>query len=115
MTTIKEKVVTESIKRAKSEIEKIDLILNANPLGRVCEIRIEAQKILHKHGNDNATIAKLLKPMAIEEKKMFLLYEKQKDMVKLIDRKVHLEHELYELGNELYIIERNNKRKGRGW
>ena len=59
-----------------------------------------------KHGDDHATIARLLKPLGEEEKRMLSLAEKQKNTMAMIDKQVELEHELYELGNELYYIER---------
>ena len=104
--TIKEKIVRQAITKVRKKIEQVKFLLSANPLGRICEIRIEAQKILEKHGNDNATILELLKPLAAEEKKMFLLEEKQKNTIWLIEKQVALEHELSELGRELYSIER---------
>ena len=55
---------------------------------------------------DHATILRLLKPLAEEEKRMFAIAEKQKDLMALIDKQVALELELYDLGNELYLIER---------
>jgi hypothetical protein len=104
--TTKEKIVRQAIEKAKKEVGKTKFLLSANPIGRICEIRIEAQKILQQHGDDHKTIAGLLKPLGEEEKRMFALAEKQKDTMGLIERQVELEHELCELGRELYYIER---------
>lgn len=67
--TTKEKIVRQAISKVKKEIENIKSIVYANPLGRICEIRIECQKILHKHGYDHATILRLIEPLGKEEKK----------------------------------------------
>lgn len=104
--TTKEKIVRQAIAQVEKKVAAIKALLSANPLGRICEIRIEAQKILQQHGDDHATIARLLKPLGEEEKRMFALAEKQKNTMALIDKQVALEHELYELGHELYFINR---------
>lgn len=103
---VKEKIVRQAISQVQKKVAKIKAVLSANPLGRICEIRIEAQKILQQHGDDHATIVRLLKPLGEEEKRMFTTAEKQKNTMALIDKQVELEHELSELLGELYFIER---------
>jgi len=107
--TTKEKIVRQAIAKVKKEVKEIDFLLSANPLGRICEIRIEAQKILQQHGDDHATILKLIKPLGEEEKRMFALCEKQKNTIALCDRKCALEFELYDLGLEMYYIEQGRR------
>lgn len=107
--TTKEKIVRRAIAVNRKKIERIKYLLSANPVGRICELRIEAGKLLGKHGDDYATIAKLIKPLAEEEKLMLDIAEKQKDMAKLIESQVAIEHELYELGRELYYIEHHGR------
>lgn len=107
--TTKEKIVRQAIAQAKKEVEKIKFLLSANPIGRICELWIEAQKILQQHGDDDATILRLISPLAEEEKKMLALAKKQKNTMALIDRQVELELELYELGREIYHIERRGR------
>lgn len=103
---VKEKIVRRAISQVQKKVAKIKAVLSANPLGRIIEIRIEAQKILQQHGDDHATIVRLLNPLAEEEKLMFTIAEKQRDTMALIDKQVDLEHELSELLGELYYIER---------
>jgi hypothetical protein len=107
--TTKEKIVRQAIAKATKEVDKIRALLSANPIGRICEIRLEAQKILIEHGDDHQTIAKLIKPLGEEEKRMFALAEKQKDTMGLMDRQCALEHELYDLGTELYYIKQRRR------
>jgi hypothetical protein len=104
--TIKEKIVRQAIDTATKKLKEIKFLLSANPLGRICEIRIETQKILQKHGNDHSTISGLLKPLAGEEKRLFVIAKKQKNTMALIDKQCALTHELYALGHELYSIEK---------
>jgi hypothetical protein len=110
--TTKEKIIRQAIDQVQKKVVATKELLSANPLGRICEIRIEANKILQQHGDDYATIARLLKPLGEEEKRMFSLAEKQKNSMALIDKQVELEHELYELGCELYLINRGRERHG---
>ena len=105
--TTKEKVIREAIKRNTKRLEKVDSILDANPLSEICDIRIEAQKILTEHKGDNKKIMELIEPLADKEKKLFALAKRQtKDSSKLIDEKVKLQVELGDLNNELYWITR---------
>jgi len=108
--TTKEKVIRESIERNTKRLNKIKTLLEANPLSRICELRMEAKKLLDENQGiekrtSNDFVAKIDK-LAKEEKKMFALAKKQKDSAKLIDEQVKLEMELSDLNNELYFIER---------
>ncbi|MCP4988005.1 MAG: hypothetical protein GY928_18725 [Colwellia sp.] len=104
--TVKEKIVRKSLRVIEKQIVTIDYILSANPLSKICDGRNAAHEILVKHKGDYPTIAKLIEPLAREEKQLFALAKKQQDSVKLIEDKVRLESEKVSLSNELYMIER---------
>jgi len=108
--TTKEKVIKESIERNTKRLNEIKTLLEANPLSRICELRMEAKKLLDENkGIEKRTssdfVAKIDK-LAKEEKKMFALAKKQQNSSNLIDEQVKLEMELGDLNNELYFIER---------
>lgn len=108
--TTKEKVIKESIKRNTKRLNEIKTLLDTSPLSCICELRMEAQKLLDENQGiekrtSNEFVAKIDK-LAKEEKKMFALAKKQQDSAKLIDEQVKLEMELSDLNNELYFIER---------
>ena len=108
--TTKEKVIKESIKRNTKRLNEIKAILDASPLSRICELRMEAKKLFDENQGiekrtSNEFIAKIDK-LAKEEKKMFALAKKQQCSAKLINEQVNLEVELSDLNNELYLIER---------
>jgi hypothetical protein len=102
--TTKEKIIREAIDTVRGKIKDCEELFYANPLGRIFEIRFEAQKILKQHGNDHATIARLLKPLAEEEGLMLDVAEKQKNTNVLIMQLIALRTELLGLKNELFYI-----------
>lgn len=107
--TTKEKVIKESIERNTKRLNEIKTLLEANPLSRICELRMEAKKLLDENQGvekrtSNKFVAKIDK-LAREEKKMFALAKKQQNSAQLIDEQVKLEMELGDLNNELYFIE----------
>lgn len=96
----------------KTELGKIEKkllavigIMDADPIGRILEIRKEAQNILEENQGDHAKMAELIEPLAKEEKQMFALSRKQ---IKpgLVEERVHLGFEKYELINAIYYAER---------
>jgi len=93
------------LKRIERRLEKVKGIMDANPLGRIIEIRQEAQRILEKHQGYHSKVAELIAPLADEEKKMFALSKKQMDP-HLIDELMNLEREQHQLINDLYYAER---------
>jgi hypothetical protein len=108
--TTKEKVIRESIERNIKRLNEIKTLLEANPLSRICELRMEAKKLFDENKGiekrtSNEFVAKIDK-LAKEEKKMFALAKKQQNSAQLIDEQVNLEMELSKLNNELYFIER---------
>ena len=95
---------TEKTKLEK-RLEKVKELMDANPLGRIIEIRQEAHEILEANKGEHEKIAQLIEPLAKEEKEMFALAEKQKDSIKLVDERVRLESEIYELRSEIYYAD----------
>ncbi|MEK6882665.1 MAG: hypothetical protein AABY22_23790 [Nanoarchaeota archaeon] len=108
--TTKEKVINQSIGQVQRRLKEINFIIEANPLSEICKIRMESQKLL----NENKTVSERTSDDFIEkievlskrEKEQFVLAEKGKDGIKLIDEKVKLEFELSDLQIELWHIER---------
>lgn len=107
--TTKEKIVTKCINRLDIEKEKIDSILNANPLSSIIELRREAADFIKKlkelEPPFSQEVIEKINQLAKEEKKQFKIAEKQQTGVKLIKRKVKIDMELSDLHRELYFIE----------
>ena len=103
-STILEKTIRNSIKQIKNELEKIDYVLNANPLSDI--IQLERDTILKAKEMPNKEALAYVKSMIKKRDSLFALAKKQRDSVKLISRKVKLQSELNDLTNELFHIER---------
>ena len=108
--TTKEKVIRQSIAVCEKKLSEINNILNANPVSRICEIRIEAQKLLDENKSIEKRMSKdfilKIEELAKLEKEQFRIAKQSSNSIKLIDDKVELEMELTDLKNELYHIER---------
>ena len=103
-STILEKTIRSSIKQIEKELEKIDYILNANPLSDI--IQLERDTILKAKEMPNKEALAYVKLMIKKRNSLFALARKQRDSVKLINRKVKLQSELNDLTNEFFHIER---------
>lgn len=107
--TTKEKIVLKSIASIESRLKEIDLLLTANPLGEICKIRIEAQKLLEDNKGElrhSVGFIEKIEALSIREKEQFELAEKSKNSSKLIEEKIKLESELHDLRGELFHINR---------
>ena len=104
--TTKEKVVRESIKRIERRIKKIDDILNAEPLQEIINIRKEAQRLIKSDLSPHEQVKKISELQKRETKQRNIFEMQQKKYTKLISEKGELTFELYDLKNELYLIER---------
>lgn len=93
------------LKRIERRLEKVIGVMDADPVGRIMEIRQEALGILEKHQGDHLKIAELIAPLADEEKKMFVLSKKQMEP-HWIDERLMLERERRQLMNDLFYAER---------
>lgn len=113
--TTKEKIVRQSISVVAKEIAEIDYLISANPLAEICKIRQEAQKFLETHSTLEQRLSKdfvsKINEFAKKEAEMFSLFEKTKDSISLMKRKVDLDSELTELKNELFYIEKTQNNR----
>ena len=109
--TTKEKIIRQSIAICEKKLSEINNLLNANPVSKICEIRIEAQKLLDENKTIEQRTSKdfilKIEELAKLEKEQFRIAKQSSNSIKLIDDKVELEMELTDLKNELYHIERN--------
>lgn len=105
-------ILKDTYKSAKTKIKKrldeIDFILNSNPLSDICQLRIDSKPLLlriqkSKRPSDDDLLQ--LKKIAKKEKELFELAEKGQDTISLIDEKVKLESELYELHSKARWME----------
>lgn len=107
----KQKIVLKSIDSVSKRILWIKAVLEAKPLSEICNIRIEANKLLEENKRVDARTSKefaeKIKDLAEREKYQFKIAEKQKNSAKLINELVELESELFDLNNELSHIQRN--------
>lgn len=102
----KEKIVKKSIRQVQCEISKIDEILNATPVSDIIELHrktTDEVKILNNENRYQEAL-EVLEHAKKEEAKLNKIFEKQRDTVALIDRKVELYFELSDLNNELWLI-----------
>lgn len=107
---IKEQMLRKSIKEARKQLDKINVILDSNPYSDIIYARIEYQKLLQ----ENNTLAKRLSKefssrldeLSQIEERALKMVEKQKKSSELIDKKVKLQFELRELEYELWYITR---------
>ncbi len=105
MTTVKERIIHQSISEIEKRIKEIDKIVFSNSLSEICQLRIDAQKILEENRGDYTKIAELITPLAEREKKLFKIARNQVDnSIALLKEKGKIEIELSELKNELYFI-----------
>lgn len=112
--TIKEKVIRESIQRLEKEKEAIDLILDANPISDICQVRIDAQLLLETTQGDDRFSDQFISAMeslAKREKELFALAERHRNSSELIERKVEIEFELSDLNKELYYVNQSKVKK----
>ncbi len=93
------------LKRLERRLKEVKGVMDANPLGRIIEVRQEAQSILEKHQGDHLKIIELIAPLADEEKKMLALLKKQMKP-HWIDERLKLETERHQLINGLFCAER---------
>ena len=112
--SVKKQVIQESIERINKRVKAIKELLSANPVSRICEIRIEAGKLLEiyksvEERTSNEFINKIEK-LAEQEEKQFKIAKKQQDSIRLIEEQVELEHELQELMREKYYIDRKESK-----
>lgn len=107
--TTKEKVIRESIKRVTKQINKINLILNANPLSDIIKLRRDTLNNAKEFQNHEKALVFINKAIK-KEKELIRIAKKQQNSIKLINEKVKLELELSDLNGELWHIERRNKR-----
>lgn len=97
-----ERALEAALAKLQKRLSAVKVIIEAKPASRIIELRREAGQIMEKNWPDHETIAKLLKPLQEEEKRMFALVKKQKNIIKLIDEEVKLEMEIGELKNQLF-------------
>ena len=108
--TTKEKIIRAAIADAKRQIEKIDALLEANPVSEIIKIREEFKALLEQ----NQGVEKRIRPEFLEaveelarrEKEQFRIAEMMKNSTNLIEKKVKLDFELRDLNNELYFLTR---------
>lgn len=108
--TTKEKVIAESIKRIEREICKINDILDARPLLEIIRLQQEALTLVRGSKFGDKNVLKELDRMAAEEKKHRVIAKKQRNSVKLIERKVKLEMELSDLHSEQFFMNMRKKK-----
>lgn len=101
--TTKEKVIIEMISRIKARLLEIDNILTARPIAGIFDARRKAHQIMKENEGDYSKIAKLIEPLAKEEKRLLKLAGQQKDMLKLMDEEYRLKSELNDLENEQFM------------
>ena len=106
--TTKEKIIRAAIADAKRQIEKIDALLEANPVSEIIKIREEFKALLEQNqGVEKRThpeFMKALEELSRREKEQFSIAERMKNSTDLIEKKVKLDFELRDLNNELYFL-----------
>lgn len=93
------------LKKVEKSIAIVNDIIHSNPLLRIIEIRREAHLIMTENKGDYKKIERLIKPLSVEEKKMFALSKKQLQP-KWVDEMIKLKLDRCNLINSVYIEER---------
>jgi allophanate hydrolase subunit 1 len=101
-----ERALKKELELVKKKHAEIQAIMDATPLSRIIEIRQQAHEIMVAHDKDYAKIAKLIEPLAKEEKEMRILAKKQSNSIKLCDKLVELKMDIEDLGRALWRAER---------
>ena len=103
--SIKEKVINQSIKRIEKRSKKLNELIYANPVGGILDIRIKAQGLMEKHKGDYKKLGELMKPLALEEKRLKKLHEAQmRNGTKWAEELGKIDFEQGQLRNELYYM-----------
>lgn len=105
---IKERIIRQALTEAVTEIGKIDHILSATPITDIIKLQRDSIDTAKKM-KPGLGVVKYLEKQMKKEKALFRLAKKQENSIALIDRKVELMSELYELKNELFYIERTSE------
>jgi hypothetical protein len=93
--------------KIEKRITELNNLIFGNPLSEVIEIRQKAQEIVKQHGNDYATISKLIEPLAKKEKVLLKQAKNQIDNdKKWMGELVNLKTELGEVKNHIWYMER---------
>ena len=101
-----ERALKTEIAKLEKRLTQIKQIIDATPASRILELRREAAKIMEQHWPDHVATAKLIEPLAAEEKRMFAIAKKQKNLIKLIDEEVRIEMEIGDLRKRLFWEEK---------
>jgi hypothetical protein len=108
--TTKEKIIHKSIGVVMRKISQLDKIINANPGSDILKLRIELSEMLTVNTTTEQRTGKKfmdrITEMAKEEKELFKMLDKQKNLVALMDQQGELKRELQDLNNELFFINR---------
>lgn len=91
-------IANEAIKRLQTKIDAVNKIVNDNPIMDMIEIDKKAQDLVDNYGKCNSlkeinNIANELEDLKKERAIAYKRFEKQKDLVKLLDKIADLERE----------------------
>jgi hypothetical protein len=91
--------IEQAIEAGEKRLAKIDEILNANHLSKVIELRRKANEIIQKHDDKQwSTIAKLIEPLAKEEKRQMAAFNRQnKNHNRLFQEQLRIDSDLRDL------------------
>jgi hypothetical protein len=104
------KIIKEMMKALKRKIDRLNLIINANPAGELIQLRASASKALENMDFGSKELSEFLEAGAKEEKRLLALMKKQRKTGDLITEVVGLEFEWGQLNTELYCANRQLKK-----
>ena len=98
------------LRRVQKRLAQVKETMEANPLGRIIEIRREFAEIIKQHGATSPITAKRADQLAAEEKRMFALSERQLSP-KLREERSKLERAERELAWDIGLLEVHEGRR----
>ena len=102
--------LTKELTLLKKKEGKLREKLFANPLGEICQIRIEFQKIAKDKGISSQECIDYVSKYAKKEKELFKLADWQHDnMIKAGEELGNITFDISKLSNEIFMLEYRNK------
>ena len=88
----------------RRRLAKVKELMEANPAGRIIELRREAQRVIEQHGATSALTAELIADKAAEEKRQFALAKRQTNP-KIYAERLELEAAVRDLEWNIGLLE----------
>lgn len=96
--------LNREIKALDKKIDDIKRLVDANPYAELNKLHIKFGEIRERHKSDFKKLAELMEPLVIEEKKIFAVIKKQRNLPKLLDKEFELKDQKQEIETDLFYL-----------